>query len=63
MNPYSLNGRNVAVFMSTSFNETEKNMFNPNIPRNVLTIIGANRTMTSNRISFAFNLTGKMIQS
>lgn len=52
-----MDGQNVGVFMSSGINDIDNKSVNSN--REVLALIGSNKTMLSNRVSFAFNLTGR----
>lgn len=61
INPYSLDGNNIGVFMSTGLSDVESNIFSPNLESHILALIGCNKTMLSNRVSFALNLTGRPI--
>ena len=61
INPYSLDGSNVGVFMSTGYNELQGNTVGANTVENALTLAGSSKNMVSNRISFTLNLRGESI--
>ena len=45
--------------MTTGMSELENKIFDRNIDKKILALIGCNKTMLSNRVSFALNLTGE----
>lgn len=58
INPYSLDGGNVGVFMSLSFSEVSEHSFDDT--GSICLLLGSNKTMLSNRLSFALNLKGQL---
>ncbi|OXU24446.1 hypothetical protein TSAR_011485 [Trichomalopsis sarcophagae] len=61
INPRSLKGKNVAVFVATSGTESLKAFFCPKIKVDGFGIMGSSKAMTANRISFFLGLTGPSV--
>ncbi|XP_065212158.1 fatty acid synthase-like [Planococcus citri] len=57
INPYDLNGRHIAVYMAFDHSDCDANAVTV-VGEGRLWVLGSSKTMMSNRVSFALNLTG-----
>ncbi|KAG8266063.1 hypothetical protein J6590_079793, partial [Homalodisca vitripennis] len=58
MNPFAMSGRNIAVISASMVSDSENTRAGTSYEASGFTIMGHNRSMVSNRISYTFNFTG-----
>ncbi|XP_072934758.1 fatty acid synthase-like [Epargyreus clarus] len=61
INPNTLSGKKISVFVGVTDSETEKTLAYKNISKTGLGIVGCSRTMFANRISYWLNVNGPSI--
>lgn len=61
LNPFATEGRNIAVISASMVSDSENTRTDTSHGTSGFVIMGHNRSMVSNRISYSFNLTGKTL--
>lgn len=58
INPFEMSGRNIAVISASMISDSENSRAGSSYEASGFTIMGHNRSMVANRISYTFNFTG-----
>lgn len=63
INPFEMSGRNIAVISASMISDSENTRAGSSYEASGFTIMGHNRSMVANRISYTFNFTGMRLFS